>query len=937
MPSALDPIASDIGHGRLGLRDNLRPFTELLLESQGQKHVFVELRGSKIAGTGWQLFSGQTWNRAIRETFDGLVLDVVGVRIAGATLTAADSVAACLGLPGSFIMSLPANVPAVADSDPRWDDGVAHWDDGTTTWDREWFLYVNLPDGSNPNSADVLIQLAFYFSNVSVHLPRLGPSTLVDGGLEAWSGPTDLTNYTEAVIGAGGGTPNKDQAIFAPDGGVTSCRFEGPFNAAGGQKITQTVSNPTVWRSVSGWYRTDPANAATVTARIAVLQGANWLLADGINVSASETWLDLTPTNGEWRRFVFHFQIGTGSSHTAQFGAYNSSGGALAGKVWFDGLSNQRIRRWNYHEPALAGDSVPGREVQRTNRFGGRWSVGIGTLTLLNSGRLQSMFGSFDFAGQEALVRIGGRFGDGGNEILAEDLWTSYLALTKAPRVNDSRASIALEDLQSFWSVKLPSRTLAVSDLPLLLPIDQGRLRALAFGTCPRARPAEIDYDANANGNFETIDPLYLIAGASQAAPINAWVYEDTQAANEQDVAKRIVATSGTEWAWVPGTAQMDFSKGAAPFRFELGISDVLDFVSNSVTRVGTLTAGLYNPPGMAAHVQAVMRAATGAADVNVTFDEATDKFTVAYIGAGNFQLLTNSGTNKQRSGFPIIGLVGAASADLTGAITYTGAAITGRSDLRCDVKGYTDDASGTYTGLANAQIQLGADILAFLLRKVLGFPVDRLDLPSFVAARALGPQLLAVYLGVLDNGAAADTALELGEIVDRIEKSTGLELVLDGDVFRLRGRDTTTPASILDLYDRDFLDFDAWQDAEDVFGMVRLTYGQDAGTGLNLTTEKSSALTQLRYNRADPLEFSTFLSTLTDALNRRDAWFTEATTVKNRYAFAVKGSCLKKVCGDKVRLNKTGMLGGVGKVVRILRHKYNSQTWVSEIEAVEI
>ena len=67
-------------------------------------------------------------------------------------------------------------------------------------------VYVRLSDSSDPSSTNVMLILAFYVGTCGVTLPVLGPNKLVDGGLEAWTTATNLTNWTEETIGAGGET-----------------------------------------------------------------------------------------------------------------------------------------------------------------------------------------------------------------------------------------------------------------------------------------------------------------------------------------------------------------------------------------------------------------------------------------------------------------------------------------------------------------------------------------------------------------------------------------------------------------------------------------------------------------------------------------------------------------------------------------------------------
>lgn len=911
--AALDFIASDIGHGSLGLRDNLRPFTELVLESAGQKHVFVELRGSKLKNDGWMPLANQPgiWTNAISEVFDGIVRHVVGVRVLGAILSQMENQSGVVNTPGSYSY-----------------DGVT--------------LIVQLPGAADPRTTDVLVQFGFHYSNVGVELPLLDRDRLLDGGIEAWTTPQDATFYSESFIGgANPGTLNRDSVIVAPDGGIYSCRFDDSLSAGTGNRLHQAISFTSAGpHSFSGWYRT-PANiAAGVTARIAVQDAATrWLQRDGRNWSVSETWLDLTPTGGEWRRYVFHHLMPSEGVSTAHVGIFNSSGGAVTERVWFDGLRFSRISRWVYYEPAIPFESMPSREIQRADRFYGRSSVGLGGLTILNTnGRMEALLGSYDFTQQEALVREGGRFAKGGNEILAEDQWTAIFAYMSKPRVDDRSAQVDLEDVHAIWNSPLPQNT--YPPYPNLATIDEGRLRPYVFGFVPHARPATVD-KISGLGQFEIADPLtgsHPNGSPLLVVPTASAVYEDFQAGEEAD-ATRAVAPVAAEYTFEAPTGQIHFILPPGPVRITDGENDRLNFVSNSVTRVANLTPGLYrirgSAPSLALHIQDQMRAATGAADVDVTYSSVTALLTISYTGAGNFQLLASTGVDKGRSILPTAGFI-QSTPDYTGAVTYTAtqAVLAAGRSFRADLSGYIDDTLGTYTGTASIMIRKAADVLVFILRVIFGIPVDRLDLPSFVAARTSAPQILAMYLGSLGNDGGEK---EFGDVVQALEQGGALDLILDGEVFRLRTRDDTVPAGVLDLYDRDFLSFRAWYDAQDVFDLVRVSYSQDPSTGAWNTSERGSPQAELRYFRNDPKVFKTYLSSADDALARREALYAEVTTAPIRYAFEVKGSCLRKMVGDKVRLNRINMLGGSGKLVRIVRKRDDLQTWVSSIEAVEV
>ncbi len=81
---ASDTIASDIGHGALGVRYGLRPFRDLLGETVGQRHLWVELRPKKVLAT-WTSVGAGVYSKAVAEPYD-----VVGVQTLTEVLTRVD-------------------------------------------------------------------------------------------------------------------------------------------------------------------------------------------------------------------------------------------------------------------------------------------------------------------------------------------------------------------------------------------------------------------------------------------------------------------------------------------------------------------------------------------------------------------------------------------------------------------------------------------------------------------------------------------------------------------------------------------------------------------------------------------------------------------------------------------------------------------------------
>lgn len=109
-------------------------------------------------------------------------------------------------------------------------------------------------------------------------------------------------------------------------------------------------------------------------------------------------------------------------------------------------------------------------------------------------------------------------------------------------------------------------------------------------------------------------------------------------------------------------------------YNFNVTASTVaLDFADGGPEINANLTVGIYTASQLAAHVQAVLIAASGNANFRCSFDYATGKFTIYKTSGGNFELLWYTGyyagfgsTTSSRV------LLGYDQTNLSGAITYT-------------------------------------------------------------------------------------------------------------------------------------------------------------------------------------------------------------------------------------------------------------------------
>lgn len=919
----LAAIASSVGHGALGLRSRLLPMTDLLARSYGQKHAFIELRGSKVI-TGWSVVSGAIYQATMTETFEGRRLDVVSLRTTD-------------------------EVFRRVQSQTEMAAGTYYFDSEVAS-----LVYAWATDSSSLAATDVQGIFGFYLGTCNVVQPTLGASLLVDGGLESWTSSTNLTNWTEETIGTGGGNaPTQETSVVYA--GSNSVRLDGTFNAAGGRGIMQTTTaaggassgiTNKVYR-LSGAYRTPADIPDGLAAAIQVQMGVYYATSDGRDWTTTDTKLSLTPTGGAWARFAFDYMVQSNGHHVVRAMAY-STRAVRSSAIYFDDLRLSRIYRFELHPPRVALDSVPRYQEGRTGIFFDRWTSGGGTLTLLNAdGFLESLLGSFDWINQEVYIRIGGRFPDGGNEILPEDQLTRRWFVRRVD-VTDDRAVFQLEAPRSIFRERIPPRNYNSQDFPDVATIDIGRPRPLVFAAgIPNVRPAGVALDATTGyRSYELYDPQYMLRTDVFGTRVHfTYVTEEDADKGVGNFLQTISFSTD-----VPN-AQIEPASDVQIVKIEAGINDLIDFDEGGAALVATVAPGLYVPEySLSAALSAAVKAALDAAGGTYTVDysDTTHKWTITKDGGGTLNLrLTSAAPNRDRSIMPTLGFTG--RVDLTGATTYTGdTAVFTDPDVqhivRVTTAGYLDDGAGTYTGTAGSvTIHRPGDVMYFLLRQVLGVDPNLIDTASLAACRTgTGDKPMYVYIGGLQSGgAASDTAHEFGQVVEWLENSSGVELLLDGPTFVFRIRDNSTPANVVDLYDRDFLSFDSWLDYDDMASTVRLESYQNPSTGQVGTVETSTNMAMLRLGRPVTKVVTTYFATLADAQDMLDQWVANTINPRRRFRFRVKGRLLKKIVGDKVRINRTKFMGRTDAapsvVARIIHKVDDLQTWESEIDAAEV
>lgn len=400
-------------------------------------------------------------------------------------------------------------------------------------------------------------------------------------------------------------------------------------------------------------------------------------------------------------------------------------------------------------------------------------------------------------------------------------------------------------------------------------------------------------------------------------------------------------------WKWetdpsTPGAAWSEATINAATFGVEydpnsadyLNIDTLIPQVRRYKSSPATASRpGIRSPKQFAeALQQAMLTAASLSADLAVSFDEATFKFTVT--GSGTVTTLTlYTKTGRQKSGWAMLGY--GTDADKSGALVYTAdsayydsTADLDAAVLRVACMGYKDDTSGTFTGIAAAPIEKGPDVLRHILERSLGAPAARVDAGSFDGVRAVAPSI-AVYLSEAES---------VEQVIERIETGDLADLTFDDDLWRYERRATAWASGGVELRDRDFIGgLKSGLEQADLYGLMRVLWGPG-----RLSAEETATDYALRYGRSDVRAWETYLTEAGDASDVLAA-LADVTAVKRRYRMAVRGQLLRVRPGQIVRLYPTqgGLADRSGVTspvdVRVISREIDYDNQIVTATAVEV
>jgi len=167
-------------------------------------------------------------------------------------------------------------------------------------------------------------------------------------------------------------------------------------------------------------------------------------------------------------------------------------------------------------------------------------------------------------------------------------------------------------------------------------------------------------------GKANTLSPA-----ATGHKSFSEWLYQANGAAIEASAGNRV--SSATITADAAGQLEATFNFSGTKYYFnpiEVDASSCkIDFKDDSGSEVtATLTTGFYRPEELATEVDTRMEAA-GAKNYTCAWAPLTGKFTITSDGSA-LDILWATGTNNVNAADTILGF----SADITGALTYTGA-----------------------------------------------------------------------------------------------------------------------------------------------------------------------------------------------------------------------------------------------------------------------
>jgi hypothetical protein len=534
-----------------------------------------------------------------------------------------------------------------------------------------------------------------------------------------------------------------------------------------------------------------------------------------------------------------------------------------------------------------------------------------------------------------------------GQEILLDDMRTAYTGLIQDIFVSDEQVRMNLQDLRSYFHIKLPKNIYSDDDFANLNTKDfQGKPRPIFFGVKTNIKPARIDYETGNNkyGQYEICDTSDAPNGIKAVDAVYAYT-NDTEASLKK-ANKRITLTEDTHYTVDLTNGRFTIDVDVGPYEIEAGVNDIINWDEGGAELTATLDEDIYTASELASEVATQMTAESGGT-ITCSYSDSTNKFTIT-LNAGTLNLRVSTGTNKDKSVYKTLGFSG--SSNKTGSLSYAGDEATFTPTktgepldvdkdhiIRCDAQGMKDDASGTYTGTASALIEKGADICRVLLDKYMARPTSLIDTSSFEFARGRAPESLSIYL---------NESTSTKTIFDRLEYSNVANIVIDGQgkVYYLVYIGVQTSAEVdalTQVHDFEIQSFEAEKSHKDVYKTVRVLYDQDPTLKSFQARDKQDASVAVRLGRQDVREFHTYVKLGDNALTLAGRMLELSKHASRKIKMKVLGGLLidHKV-GDLLAVTRARSLGPSGKLdktpVRIVSIKKDYIRGAVEVECVD-
>lgn len=821
-------------------------------------------------------------------------------------------------------------------------DTTPNHPNGAILWDQFSKLYVHLTDTTDPSSNTLVAVHYFPFATEGVSHPHLGDDLLTDGIFENWDSVITPSDWTPNIPG---GTA---MSIVREEISVKEGTYSLSFIANG----TEDVVFVSVYQDLalitggyyrlSGWYKWEPDddndNASfTMRPQVTIKHDTNGvtLQSDGRNTRDIFNTFRLdgsSPTPNKWFRWFYDFRAPSNivPGRLYMFG-YTDPG--AKGKIIYDGIQLKRIWSWDHHDPRLSDTSIPNIDTGSRDIFFGGKEIGNGSIELINSeGKLERLIGECEWMNTECIVDIGGKWDIENTEVPRDNYFRGFTGLIQGVDVNDDVATFDVQDQRAFFHIDLPPRYYDDNDFPNMDTKNfQGKPRPIWFGAKENITPARIDNGSSSDyGKYELADTNRAPNGIKLISKVYAYI--DETAAGLKRTDQRIDLTSGTDYTEDLANGQFTIISDVGPYVID-DTNNYLDFNEGGAELNAVLTLGLYTADDLVAEIETQMEAA-GANGYTVTYSDTTHKVTIASGGA-TMNLLCKTGTNKEISIWDKIGFKKNANRTTLTEVGDNATFSSADSDhvLRVNGTGFKDDASGTYTGTANALIEVGADALRVILLKYMVKPSSIIDSASFLLARSRGAESLSLY---------SNETLSTRDMFEYLEYSNIANIIINGEgkvFYNIYVGDI--PDNITLVHDRDFQSFSSGKQTAEVFTTIRVLFDKDPTLGKHRARETTDNGVRVRLGRPDTKEFITLLKLADSAINCSVRYSVLSSSAARKVTGVVLGSKMMNLeVGDKIKITRRRAiaLGGeiVNRVFRILSLSKNPLSGTVDFTATD-